>query len=301
MIKGTSSSPIDFDDSLYDDAISGMDFAKYCNKKFKPHSYDLSFDTVIEPNDIWFIKRDFLPEFFSILPVGCPNITVVTQHSDYELDDSVMRMKPDCIHRVFAPNNTCVSDRSIAIPLGLGPLFVKNNIAPSASDIKMKNTRETRTNLLYVNFKSDTYPQERMPLMEKFKKLSKDWVTVDSRDDDSSNKYASMKNDEYVATRKDDYVNGLLHHKFSLCPRGNGIDTHRIWESLYCRTIPIVRYEEAHRNIRDLPILFIDDWSVISEEYLHREYDRFCSTAWDYSKLSASWWGKKFKEMQNAV
>jgi hypothetical protein len=270
--------PIDFEDSLYDDAISGMDFAKGCNKKYKPSDVDFSFDTVIEPNDVWFIKRDFLPEFFYILPQGCPPITVVTQHSDYELDAHVMSRKPSCVKTVFAPNNTYVSSDSVPIPLGLGPRYGKG--APFAEDIKTKNTRSKRQKLLYVNFRPYTYEQERLPLWNHFVSSSFSWTTVANLDSDY-NKY-------------DVYLDQMTQHKFSLCPRGNGIDTHRLWESLYCRTIPIVKYCEANRNFLDLPILFVDDWKQITEHFLNEQYDRICNTKWNYSKLSASWWKTQF-------
>jgi hypothetical protein len=58
----------------------------------------------------------------------------------------------------------------------------------------------------------------------------------------------------------------------------------------------VVKRLPAHRNFTDLPILFVDDWSEITEDKLHREYDRIISMEWNYSKLLASWWGKTFKE-----
>jgi len=289
--------PIDFDDSIYDDAVSGMGVAKWCNKRFKPTAYDLSFDNHLEPNDVWFIKRDFLEEFFHILPKDCPNITVVTQHSDYEVDSRIMSIKPVCVKRIFSPNNTHVSDDSVPIPLGLGPTFVPDNIAPSSTDIKNTNTKNHRDKLLYVNFRPYTYPQERVGLMESFKMQSSTWVSIDSCDDDlEKHRYHSLTKQEYLTKRKSDYLSGLVSHKFSLCPRGNGIDTHRLWESLYCRTVPVVRYERAHRNFLDLPILFVDDWNQVTEEYLHTQYEQMLHREWDYSKLKASWWGKQFKE-----
>ena len=33
----------------------------------------------------------------------------------------------------------------------------------------------------------------------------------------------------------------LLNYMFVICPEGNGIDTHRMWEALYLRTIPIIK------------------------------------------------------------
>jgi hypothetical protein len=38
----------------------------------------------------------------------------------------------------------------------------------------------------------------------------------------------------------EEYAQKLSASWFSVCPRGNGIDTHRIWECLLCGTIPVV-------------------------------------------------------------
>jgi hypothetical protein len=171
------------------------------------------------------------------------------------------------------------------IPLGMGPHFCP--ITPKASDLKNVNTRKDRTGLLYVNFRPSTYPQERSPLMNRFRGMlasGKKWISIGNQPSDP----------KIVGN----YLEELTNHKFSLCPRGNGIDTHRLWESMYCRTIPIVRYTNAHRNFRDLPILFVNDWSEVTEELLHTKYEQFLTTEWNYSKLRASWWGKHFNSFE---
>ena len=51
-------------------------------------------------------------------------------------------------------------------------------------------------------------------------------------------------------------------HKYAICPEGNGIDTHRFWESLYMNTIPICK-----RNIlveyysKYFPIIILNNWN----------------------------------------
>ena len=271
---------IDFDESFYDNTITGLDLAKYCNKKYKPTIYDTEFDTLVEPGDVWFMHRDFLPEFFQAISGSPHKINVVTQHGDDEFDPTMMSMKPRSVVKVFAPNNTHNSEDSVAIPLGLGPSF--GHGAPLAEDIKSMNTKQERSNLLYVNFRPYTYPQERQPLFEYFNTMKFNWATVEESSDVSSGSW-------------DSYLDSLVSHKFALCPRGNGIDTHRFWESLYSRTVPVVRYEEAHRNFLDLPVLFVNDWSQVTERFLEEKYEEMASREWDYSKLSASWWGKQFK------
>lgn len=275
---------IDFDENVYDDAVSGVGLARFCNKKYKPTNIDHSFDTVVEPNDLWFIKRDFLSEFFYILSrSNFPDISVVTQHSDYEVDDSIIAQKPNCVKTVFGPNNICIREDSVPVPLGLGPPF--GHGAPMAENIKRTQTKGERNKLLYVNFRPHTFPSERIPLLTRFSQSEYKWATIGKVDS--------------TFYEFDEYLSDLTSHKFSLCPRGNGIDTHRLWESLYARTIPVVKYHPAHRSFKNLPILFVDDWSVITEDFLNQQYERMASCKWDYSMLKASWWGNEFRRRHN--
>lgn len=83
----------------------------------------------------------------------------------------------------------------------------------------------------------------------------------------------------------------IRNSKFVFCPRGNGIDTHRLWETLYMGSIPIVRFEpQTHHLFTDLPILFIDDWSVITEEFLQEKYREITSKTWNMEKLKVGYW-----------
>jgi hypothetical protein len=272
---------LDFDDSVYEDAVSGEGLRKHCNKSYKPTSYDLSFDTGIEANDVWFVKRDFLSEFFGAIPPSSPPVSVVTQHSDYELDDAVMSTKPLCVNTVFGSNATSTRPDVVPVPLGLGPSYC--SITPKAEDIARAETKRKRTKLLYVNFRVSTYPRERQPALHQLCSLSDafDGITIA----------------EYQPNPKtwSGYLNDLVDHKFCACPRGNGIDTHRLWEALYCRTIPVVRYEPAYRNFRDLPILFVDSWESLTTDYLNTQYESITNQEWNYSKMKASWWSTQFR------
>jgi len=63
---------------------------------------------------------------------------------------------------------------------------------------------------------------------------------------------------------KRDYFIELAKHKSCICPRGNGIDTHRLWESIYLNVIPIV-VKNDFINIENLPIIILDDWSDLDK------------------------------------
>jgi len=77
---------------------------------------------------------------------------------------------------------------------------------------------------------------------------------------------------------------------FVLCPRGNGIDTHRLWETLYMGSIPIVIYSDVHKNLLDLPILFVNNWNEISYDFLLEQLSTIKSKTWNMEKLNISYW-----------
>ena len=59
-----------------------------------------------------------------------------------------------------------------------------------------------------------------------------------------------------------EYAEISSNFKFIACPRGNGIDTHRFWESLYRGSIPIVKVSDWSQNLKplNLPFVEIDNW-----------------------------------------
>jgi len=54
----------------------------------------------------------------------------------------------------------------------------------------------------------------------------------------------------------------LSKHKYAICPEGNGIDSHRIWECYYLGVIPIVHTSVFTIQLRKiLPCILLDNWS----------------------------------------
>jgi hypothetical protein len=42
----------------------------------------------------------------------------------------------------------------------------------------------------------------------------------------------------------------LQRYKFCICPEGNGVDTHRLWEALYVKTVPLLLRSNFSENIQ---------------------------------------------------
>ena len=64
-------------------------------------------------------------------------------------------------------------------------------------------------------------------------------------------------------------VKRLAQYKWCICPEGNGVDTHRLWEAMYLGCVPIVLKSPfidtlMHYTGGELPIYVIDAWSDLT-------------------------------------
>ncbi len=79
--------------------------------------------------------------------------------------------------------------------------------------------------------------------------------------------------DNHIRKSNNDYNNYFLKlksSKFSICPRGCGIDCYRIYDCILSNCIPIMlKNEDFYKNFKDLPILFINDYDELNEEFLN--------------------------------
>ena len=77
-------------------------------------------------------------------------------------------------------------------------------------------------------------------------------------------------------------------HTFVACPRGNGTDTHRFWETLYRGSIPIVKDSSWSRQIRELgiPCLLVPSWDyevvqrIVDSTHLKKFYPKDIKPLW---------------------
>ena len=59
-----------------------------------------------------------------------------------------------------------------------------------------------------------------------------------------------------------DYLALLSTFEYAICPVGNGLDTHRFWECLYLKTVPICKKNVITEYFSKwFPVVLLDDWS----------------------------------------
>jgi hypothetical protein len=87
----------------------------------------------------------------------------------------------------------------------------------------------------------------------------------------------------------------MRRHTFVLSPFGMGMDCHRTWEALCLGCIPIVMTNALSRIFDDLPILIVDDWSLITEQLLVDTLTDFKIRTFELDKMKMSYWLEKIR------
>ena len=61
-----------------------------------------------------------------------------------------------------------------------------------------------------------------------------------------------------------EYLSNLQTFQYGICPEGNGLDTHRFWECLYLKTIPICtrNYVTVYYS-QFYPVVLVDSWQTL--------------------------------------
>lgn len=75
-----------------------------------------------------------------------------------------------------------------------------------------------------------------------------------------------------------------------MSPYGKGMDCHRTWEALILGSIPILKSKEFVNMFKDLPVLFVNDWSDINQQLLDDTIEKFKNLTFNYDKLTLKYW-----------
>jgi hypothetical protein len=85
--------------------------------------------------------------------------------------------------------------------------------------------------------------------------------------------------------------------------RGNGIDTHRLWETLYRGSIPILMEDEWSKSLiyLNLPIAIVRSWEIESvEKIIQEEISHLMFSPKQLEALWMPYWGKRIRDIANA-
>lgn len=229
------------------------------------------FNDQVKENDLIFCKHEFIQKLFFILDKrdDLKNLKLITRDSDCPINQNLFNMKPKCISKWYAQNVEYDHKDLIPIPIGLAPEYYDSSYLTVNS---IDNASPKREKLLYINHRIETCPPYRMWIYDYF--TNNEWCTVDRPNLDLEN-----------------YKHRLNTHHFILCPRGNGIDTHRLWESMYLGIIPIVEDNIHYRKcLVDLPAILVNSFKEVTYQFLLEKIEDFKNMEFNMEKLNTSWW-----------
>jgi len=232
--------------------------------------------------DVVFCKIDEVLYLFERLRLTRKRIVLVTGEGDFPCDEFRQRFLPANVAHWFATNVTSPHPRVTALPLGLGSPQAGGTLREKEiSD--MRAAGAPRDRWLYVNFRPETNPSVRQPVFADFKSRSKaeDWITCQPPAGRGTNT---------------DFLEALVRHRFVLCPPGNGVDTHRMWEALLAGAIPVVLRSQALQPFADLPILFADDFREVTRELLVAALRKYPGPLAAPPLMTSEFWSERIRE-----
>lgn len=148
---------------------------------------------------------------------------IYSHNSDENFDDTYNKLiNSPVVHKVYAQNiSIAVNDKVSLLPIGIARSIWPHGDLKTLYSVIASNYWKRKTHGLYINIDESTYPYRRQ-------------IMNIIREKPDSFKFCS----ERMPYKQ--YLQELSKHRFAFCIRGNGLDTHRFWESLYLGVIPVI-------------------------------------------------------------
>jgi len=147
---------------------------------------------------------------------GSLKFIIYLHNSDHSLD-SLAGL--EFVDKIYSQNpNIPLNNQVKLLPIGIANSMWAHGNLIDLYTISSKSYLLKKTNNLYINFSKETYI------------LREKWLNECLELGLRTNSNKPFK----------EYLEELGSCYFSFCPRGNGEDCHRIWESLYVGTIPVL-------------------------------------------------------------
>jgi hypothetical protein len=228
-------------------------------------------------------------------------VILITANADLTIDDYLVNSAPQNLHRWFAQNGTSSNPKLTIIPEGLQPSYqsktgdigypiasVKENILSSLPEI-------TPTKFIYANFAVGTNPSFRQPV----KDLCSNIEFIDWDENINFSSYESYNNENTIKY----FYEKIKDYRATVCPIGNGLDTHRVYETLYCGRIPITFNKILHHKLyQHYPIVLLERVEDLSNyELLDSLITKEENKIWDKNLLDFSYWEKLIIDELNKI
>ncbi len=208
-------------------------------KRLADLDLDAQFDRKIEDirqANVIFINSGDVNKFFFAYGKQVRARVLIFGNNDVDFDDFKQSV-PSSVKRIYLQNSTIRDPFFGVLPIGIESLRYLTNGLPKLLGEDYRN--RIKNGKILVGPFGFTHP-EREALLALHQRQAGDFKFVVDRL--SPKEYADM----------------ACEYSIVACPRGNGLDTHRFWESLYRGSLPLVLKSNWSTSIQELGIPLID-------------------------------------------
>jgi hypothetical protein len=255
-----------------------------------------------------YVCTDMLPLFVNkILPNINHNFYLISGDSDATVPNGIIDLyhgnqrpleEELCLHianhnkliKWFAQNYifNLVEKKICQLPIGLDYHTISNDPNKFWKDTNEGNSTKFQEMVL-KNIRNDMKPfYERIPKI--YAHMSINGARQEALETIPSN--LVEVNDQIMPRTK--VWKNMVNYAFILSPYGAGPDCHRHWECLALGCIPIIKTIGSNEMFEDLPVIIVNEWSDINEEFLINTLNSFKNRQFNYNKLLLKYWVDQF-------
>lgn len=206
---------------------------------------NIHIDCISDTDDLFiaqkriFVKTDDIQHFYERFHKNLEDKIIITHNSDHEISRAGFGEHIKKVKQQFSQNCSFIDEENnklVPIPIGIeNRMWFDHDILHRVR----KRQDILKTKGIYFFFSLGTHPSRQEC-------------------------YHALRNRiEFNQPRaREDYFVELKRHRYAICPRGNGLDTHRLWECLYLDVIPIMLKTDSV-NIGNLPVIYVDSWDDV--------------------------------------
>jgi hypothetical protein len=264
--------------------LSSDTLRMFCTYKYDETHIPISPAEVKDGDTIYVnATATLLDDFFAdIHPLIKNKYILVTHASDESIPGKYRSyLDDDTLAAWFGPNVSINHPKMFFIPIGIACKFFPHGNTELLTQMIEKAPLLLKNKLLYMNFNVGTNRGERRVTYDFF----------------ASKPFCYRSNNKSYR----DYLFDTAHAQFILSPAGNGMDCHRTWEALFMGSFPVTKHSPLDKLYEQFPIVIVDDWAQVTEEFLNKKYEELKKFVYDRKKLYAPYWLDQIKACQERV